>query len=356
MLPPLLILDTMVHFNELYVTEDGKNLVIDAEIDDFPVYDGAYIEKISVITAENYCVGNNNAAVDVYAGGDSVLYVDINNDKAIDDADKFIIDWLNHIISRKVVDPTFDVNMDGRVDLADVSAVLSVILGQNKSDIIAERANVINKNDSGVDIADINAIINALLGDRTWFEQQLPNDVYVKIFGRDTDEGHEDGWYDIWRNKSEAYRTHPDINPGVYGEGSRHVRKCLDKNDLILALNGSSINDSLFIVTVTANINGNAVELAELGCGWDNNVIHGAAYNGYPLYRAFMDMAGRYSDACDNSNSAAMADYILNYYALDFALRMGDWCTALSYWKELLSSGTGAGVVSGRGCGCRGTR
>ena len=346
MLPPLLFLDTMVHFNELYVTEDGKNLVIDAEIDDFPVYNGAYIEKITVNTAANYCAGNNDAAATVYSGGDSVLYVDINGDAVIDEADMFIIDWLNKILSRKTTDPDYDVNMDGKVNLADVSAVLSVILGTNKDETIMQRANV-NKDDQ-INIGDVNSVVNAILGDMSWFEANLPEDVYHKIFGRDFADGsHEDGWYDIWRSKQ---------NAGVFGQGSRHVRKCLDKNDLVLALRGSSINDNLFIITVTANINGNAEELAELGCGWDNNVIRGAAYNSYPLYKTFMDMAGRYSDACDNSNSAAMADYILNYYALDFALRMGDWCTALGYWKELLSSGTGAGVVSGRGCGCRGTR
>lgn len=336
----------MVHFNELYVTEDGKNLVIDAEIDDFPVYKGAYIEKITVNTAANYCAGNNDAAVTVYSGGDSVLYVDINDDAVIDEADMFIIDWLNKILSRKTTNPSYDVNMDDKVNLADVSAVLSVILGTNRDESIMQRTDI-NK-DTETNIQDVKIILNAILGDRSWFEANLPEDVYRKIFGQDFDDGsHEDGWYDIWRNKE---RT------GVFGEGSRHVRRCLDKNDLVLTLKGSSINDNLFIVTVTANINGNAEELAELGCGWDNGTIYGYAYNGYPLYRSFLDMAGQYGNTCDNSSASAMTDYILNYYAFDFALRMGDWCNALHYWEELLSSNTGAGVVSGRGCGCRGTR
>lgn len=38
----------MVHFNELYVTEDGKHLVVEAEIDKDPVFYGCYIESIKI--------------------------------------------------------------------------------------------------------------------------------------------------------------------------------------------------------------------------------------------------------------------------------------------------------------------
>lgn len=44
----------MIHFNELYVTEDGKSLVIDVEIDDLPVYDDMYISSVKIALGSSY--------------------------------------------------------------------------------------------------------------------------------------------------------------------------------------------------------------------------------------------------------------------------------------------------------------
>ena len=343
----------MVHFNELYITEDEKNLVIDTEIDDFAVYKGAYIKKITVNTVENYCNGRSDLAIDVYAGADNVLYVDMNNDKKIDDADKFIIDWLNEILNRITIDSKYDVNMDGKVDLGDISAVIQVILEQNKTDSIVQRAHV--NDDEEVNIADVQTIIAAILEHREWFENNLTEEICKQIFGYlDEDGNYVKGLLDIWNDKKGLYMAEPTDEHGIWGEGKRHVRKCLDKLDLAAILGKTSISDNIFLVTVTADINGNEAELAELGCGWDNNIIYGIAYNGQPLYSAFLDMADSYGDNCDNTKLSSMADYILNYYAFDFAMRVGDWCAALKHWKFLTGTNTSSGIASGRGCGCHG--
>ena len=55
-----------------------------------------------------------------------------------------------------------DVNGDGSVDIADVNAVINVILGSEEASKYSGRADV-NK-DGTVDIADVNAIINIILG------------------------------------------------------------------------------------------------------------------------------------------------------------------------------------------------
>ena len=52
-----------------------------------------------------------------------------------------------------------DVNNDGEVNIADVNAVIDVILGSGS----AQSADV--NNDGEVNIADINAIIDAILGE-----------------------------------------------------------------------------------------------------------------------------------------------------------------------------------------------
>ena len=51
-----------------------------------------------------------------------------------------------------------DVNGDNRVDVADVNAVINVILGKSVNPL----ADVTN--DGQVDVTDVNAVINAILG------------------------------------------------------------------------------------------------------------------------------------------------------------------------------------------------
>lgn len=55
-------------------------------------------------------------------------------------------------------DPAGDVNGDGKVNIADINAVINIILGGGAND----RADA--NGDGVVNIADINAIINAILG------------------------------------------------------------------------------------------------------------------------------------------------------------------------------------------------
>lgn len=112
----------MIHFNELYITEDGKNLVIDAEIDDFPVYDKTYIEKITVNTLDNQCSGKTDSAIEVYSGFKNIFYVDLNDNGKVDEYDICWCNWIADIL-KKVGGWTaeelekYDINMDGNIDL-----------------------------------------------------------------------------------------------------------------------------------------------------------------------------------------------------------------------------------------------
>lgn len=40
----------MIHFNELYITEDGKNLIVDVELDDLPGNESCYLDEIVIDT------------------------------------------------------------------------------------------------------------------------------------------------------------------------------------------------------------------------------------------------------------------------------------------------------------------
>lgn len=67
MLPPILILTIMLHFNELYITEDNKCLVIDVEVDDYSVYDSCYIDTIDFSLGAGCDDGTLGDFVSVYS-------------------------------------------------------------------------------------------------------------------------------------------------------------------------------------------------------------------------------------------------------------------------------------------------
>jgi len=55
-----------------------------------------------------------------------------------------------------------DVNQDGEVSVADVNAVIDVILGSDADDDLRHRADV--NRDGEVSVADINSVIDVIMG------------------------------------------------------------------------------------------------------------------------------------------------------------------------------------------------
>lgn len=131
----------------------------------------------------------------------------------------------------------------------------------------------------------------------------------------------------------------------------------MDLSPLLNPRTEKDLSGHIYIVTATADYSGADMKaIEELGCMFDVAGITGVAYNGYPIYRNFLDMIENSGiDACNNLDMESMADYILNYYAFDFALRTGDWCTAWKYWQELNGASTGKSITIGGRCGCHGS-
>lgn len=92
-------------------------------------------------------------------------------------------------------------------------------------------------------------------------------------------------------------------------------------------------------------------------CGWDVNVIQGLAYNDKKLYDNALSLAGSYGDSCDNNDASKFIDFILRYYAFQYAVKCGDIEQACYYWNNYLRNNTGGGSMPrGGGCGCHGAR
>lgn len=62
----------MIHYNNLYITEDGKYLVIDVAIDEDSTYDDVYLYRIAIDTQDTYITNgpSNNAKIIFLDEGD----------------------------------------------------------------------------------------------------------------------------------------------------------------------------------------------------------------------------------------------------------------------------------------------
>lgn len=324
----------MIQFNELYVSSDGKHLVVDAEIEDFAIYDSCYIDTVVVDTAEDYCSGGKAKAVTVYQNGGSVIQNDMNGDGKITDIDCALYNRLLELIAKLKDDDEeeydqHDVNRDGIVDLKDYDALRTAITGT----LVDEYRYDVNGDGEAPNNGDLTDMADYLL---SMGMKSLSPDEYAEFAEL----------FQAYQN-DKLETTKPE----------RHLRLCLNWCDLVglVGVNGNFANQ-IFVVTVTASCDGSIGSTAkDLGCGWDNNTITGVAFNGKPIYDAAVRYASAYGNACDSASASAFEDFVLRYYAFDFALRAGDVCQAWYYYNNYLNGGNQAAVPSSHGCGCHGT-
>ena len=326
----------MLHFNELYISEDNKHIVIDVEIDDFNAYDSCYIDTITVDTADDYCNNEKSKSVTVYQNKGYTVQLDMNHDGKITDVDCYMYNRLIELISKLTTDDEetyshYDVNRDGVVDLKDLDALINAVTYSRFIDGYQYDVN----SDDEVNIGDVNALIDYLL---ELGQNCLTPDELEELRGLLTD-----------------YQTAARIKTE---DVKRHVGLCLTWCDIVelIGIKGS-FDKQMFVVTATAYCDGSIGTTAkEMGCGWDNNVITGVAVNTKPIYDSAVQYASAYGDKCDTGSTSAFEDFVLRYYAFDFALKTGDICQAWYYFSNYLN-GMSVSKSNGHfhGCGCHGT-
>lgn len=355
--------NTMIHFNELYVTEDGKHLVVDAEIDANSAYDGCYIDAITVDLGTN-CEGNgfSSNAVKIYDG--TRVVGDLTGSYTITESDVKMWHDLLCLTSRRLKQSS-DCNY--YYDDEDEFGNPTVVYVDSKVPSIME---YVATHYVAINTHQTFAVPNQPADDSGFVASKLFQYI-VDILGNNTIEGvsmefvaQTNSWIspinrfieyleDIVTNRISAselmYTSKKDT----------HIHICAAPSDLVPLLDAKEkdLSKYIFIVTATANCaDADIVAIERLGCSSDVNGVTGVAYNGKPLYDAAINYASAFGDTCDTNDASAFNDFLMRYYGFLFALKCGDLCTAQYYWENYLMGSTSSRRL-GRSnpCGCHGT-
>ena len=359
----------MLHFNELRVTEDGKALIIDVEIDDIKTYKHCYIDSIKVDLGENCQKGGDSEhAITVFRGGTKAIG-DSDNDGVITVKDVAVWKVLYALVGTKLLKDDYgyyyreqyvtdegdnayrsvyvkDIEeFDGDEYYADIVAWLYEYIRGSYDNGLEGNAH------SGIGAGQLLNYVYDVLGDKiSYFKSaihgDLNNDGEISIRGVD----YFIAYLNDVSNATETtlYDTRDD----------RHVRLCLKwsgDEGLSALVKGKDLSENLFIVKVEANPGEDAEELAMTKCGCDPSIIVGLAFNGKKLYNAAVGFASSYGDVCDTTSASALQDFLFRYYGFMFSLKNGDLCSAWHYWSTFFQNNVITGT-SPKGCGCHGTR
>jgi len=122
----------MIKFNELYITDDGKHLVVDVQIEDLPVYEYCFIDDVKVSISSDCDAEEPVGAISLFTGPTATAF-------SYED----LIELLNSILDGVVqqsglseeIKEMLDVNHDGEINISDINNVISRILAGNTDDI-----------------------------------------------------------------------------------------------------------------------------------------------------------------------------------------------------------------------------
>lgn len=370
MSPPLLISNIMLHFNELYITEDGKTLIIDVEMEGSSEYNDCYLDHIEV-DAGSSCPSLFTNPVTVWKRPD---VFDLDGDGEVTEND---IQWLRTIskisgaIAPKSGEET-DVYQIGfnsgyyyRIKDPE-SDTLSYIKVPISSELYKLCLDIVNQyygiyDSSRKNSLDPRAICRYLM-------DGLDSGVYLAIRSvlgttseltdvpGDIDGDSEVKVADINALIDFMIATMNNSSLSIK-ETTKRKRLCIPYNDENLVRLTKDANKTLSdLFFVRAYSTCSVESAADTDCGCVSNVITGAAYNGKPLYDTAVRHADSYGNTCATNDLSQFVDWLLRYYGFQFALKSGDLCQAYYYWSNYLSGTAAPGLSASNSCGCRGTR
>lgn len=351
----------MLHFNELYITDDNKQLVVDVEIDGMPEFSSCYIDNITLSLGKE-CGKNDKQVVTIYERGDAPIG-DLDGDGVLTKTDanlwKLLLDacgsdrvkynslkdqyYISNFIDvddnvyeeKYLTQQEYDIynnvitNYEYYSNAGKLIMYFTDVTGDKSTQIPTASKTLPGdlNNDGEVNVADINVLIDYILKEVNSSNTITSDSILIN------------------RNRV-RFCLSPDSEQlnGLFSKVSEDGKVSLAKE----------FPNELFIVTATANCDDTSA-LANLSCGEDTKCITGVAYNGQPLYDIAVRYADNYGNTCDTKDMAPFLDWLLRYYGFIFALENGDICQAQYYWSTYLTNGTVTSSSFSKSCGCHGT-
>lgn len=123
----------MIHYNNLYITEDSKYLVIDVAIDEDSTYDNVYLYRIAIDTQDTYITNgpSNNAKIIFLDEGD-VEKPSMNGIGEVKNSDK-AFKKVKHI---KLTLSAKDLGVNLNKDMLFIYSTASGFIPEDKPDVI----------------------------------------------------------------------------------------------------------------------------------------------------------------------------------------------------------------------------
>lgn len=130
----------MIHYNNLYITEDSKYLVIDVAIDEDSTYDDVYLDRIAIDTQDTYITnGPSNNAKIFHIGGDNIEGPSINSIEEVKNSGKDI----KKVKHTKLTLSAKDLGVNLNKDMLFIYSTASGFIPEDKPDAIKYITNTI---------------------------------------------------------------------------------------------------------------------------------------------------------------------------------------------------------------------
>lgn len=367
----------MIHFNELYITEDGKGLVVDAEIDNLPGYEDCYIEKIELDTGDT--CGKSKLFSDAITiwEPDEIVVGDIDGDGKLTDNDFTLLKYLNILCkqNRMTNHSQYETDVPGLYhkddlyyyfDITDESESIDdykIQYIKSNGDKVYEMAKHIINDYDDIILNDNDGLREGKM--LSFMTEEFNKDTYIALGGKYSGVvGDINGDEEVSINDFNTLvdfvlsldSTSSSYNPNqqyTFIKKVKRVRKCFSRKQIFPKMSSEDFANSMFFIKVTTGCDDwDAVE--QMGCGYDDCCIKGIVYNDKPIYDSAINYASNLGDTCDDNAAKIFQDFILRYFAFKYAIKVGDLCKAWEYYNNFLKGNTSITHSFHNRCCCHG--
>ena len=130
----------MIHYNNLYITEDSKYLVIDVAIDEDSTYDDVYLDRIAIDTQDTYITnGPSNNAKIFHIGGVDIEGPSMNGIEEVKNSSNDI----KKVKHTKLTLSAKDLGVNLNKDMLFIYSTASGFIPEDKTDAIKYITNTI---------------------------------------------------------------------------------------------------------------------------------------------------------------------------------------------------------------------